>query len=122
MERDYTKPIFFVLLFFAFILMGFLCKVLSSVLIPVAIAIFMALAFYPVVRNLEAKAKIKWGIGTLLVVALLLIVIASVSSILVKGVSTIANEYSKLSVCFYLLLHLLFDFLILLFLTTKMQT
>ena len=48
MERDYTKPIFFVLLFFAFILIGFLCKVLSSVLIPVAIAIFMALAFYPV--------------------------------------------------------------------------
>ena len=95
MERDYTKPIFFVLLFFAFILLGFLCKVLSSVLVPVAIAIFMALAFYPVVKNLEAKAKIKWGIGTLLVVALLLIVIASVSSILVKGVSTIANEYSK---------------------------
>ena len=95
MERDYTKPIFFVLLFFAFILMGFLCKVLSSVLIPVAIAIFMALSFYPVVRNLEKKAKIKWGLGSLLIVAVILVVIVTVGSILVKGFSTIASEYSK---------------------------
>ena len=95
MERDYTKPIFYVLLFFAFILTGFLCKVLASVLIPVAIAILMALAFYPVVKNLEAKAKIKWGIGTLIVVLVILVVIASVSGILVKGFSTISNEYSK---------------------------
>ncbi|MBO4629592.1 MAG: AI-2E family transporter [Treponema sp.] len=95
MERDYTKPIFFVLLFFAIILMGFLCKVLSSVLIPVAIAIFMALAFYPIVKNLEAKAKIKWVFGTLIVVLIVLVAIGSVSSILAKGVSTIASEYSK---------------------------
>ena len=95
MERDYTKPIFFVLLFFAFILMGFLCKVLSSVLIPVAIAVFMALSFYPVVRNLEKKAKIKWGLGSLLIVAVILVVIVTVGSILVKGFSTIASEYSK---------------------------
>ena len=95
MERDYTKPIFFVLLFFAFILIGFLCKVLSSVLIPVAIAIFMALSFYPVVRNMETKAKIKWVFGSLLVVILVLVTIVSVSGILVKGVSTIASEYSK---------------------------
>lgn len=95
MERDYTKPIFFVLLFFAFILMGFLCKVLSSVLIPVAIAIFMALAFYPVVKNLEAKAHIKWVFGTLIVVVIVLLAIGSVSSFLAKGVQTIATEYSK---------------------------
>ena len=95
MERDYTKPIFFVLLFFAFILIGFLCKVLSSVLIPVAIAIFMALAFYPIVKNLETKAHIKWVFGTLIVVLIVLVAIGSVSSILAKGVQTIASEYSK---------------------------
>ena len=95
MERDYTKPIFFVLLFFAFILTGFLCKVLSSVLIPVAIAILMALAFYPVVRNLEAKARVNWIVGSLLIVLIILIAIGSVSGILIKGLSTIANEYSK---------------------------
>ena len=95
MERDYTKPIFFVLLFFAFILTGFLCKVLSSVLIPVSIAIFMALAFYPVVRNLEIKTKINWVVGCLIIVVIILIVIFFVSGILVKGFSTIANEYSK---------------------------
>ena len=95
MERDYTKPIFYVILFFAFILTGFLCKVLSSVLIPVAIAILMALAFYPVVRNLEVKAKVNWIVGTILIVLVILIAIVSVSSILVKGFSTITNEYSK---------------------------
>ena len=95
MERDYTKPIFFVLLFFAFILTGFLCKVLSSVLIPVAIAILMALAFYPVVRNLEVKARINWIVGSLLIVLIILIAIVSLSGILFKGLSTIANEYSK---------------------------
>ena len=95
MERDYTKPIFFVLLFFAFILTGFLCKVLSSVLIPVSIAIFMALSFYPVVRNLEIRAKINWVVGCLLIVAIILVVIFFVSGILVKSFSTIASEYSK---------------------------
>ena len=95
MERDYTKPIFFVLLFFAFILTGFLCKVLSSVLIPVAIAIFMALSFYPVVRNLEIKAKFNWVAGCIIVVILVLVAIGSISGILIKGVQTIANEYSK---------------------------
>ena len=95
MERDYTKPIFFVLLFFAFILTGFLCKVLASVLIPVAIAILMALAFYPVVRNLEVKAKINWIAGSLIILVVVLIVLFFASGILVKGFSTIANEYSK---------------------------
>lgn len=75
--------------------MGFLCKVLSSVLIPVAIAIFMALAFYPVVKNLEAKAHIKWIFGTLIVVVIVLLAIGSVSSLLARGFQTIASEYSK---------------------------
>ena len=95
MERDYTKPIFYILLFFAFILTGFLCKVLSSVLLPVVIAILMALSFYPVIRNLEIKAKINWIVGSLLIVFIILVAIFSVSSILIKGLSTIANEYSK---------------------------
>lgn len=95
MERDYTKPIFYILLFFAFILTGFLCKVLSSVLLPVVIAILMALSFYPVIRNLEIKAKINWIAGSLLIVFIILVAIFSVSSILIKGLSTIANEYSK---------------------------
>ena len=91
MERDYTKPIFFVLLFFAFILMGFLCKVLSSVLIPVAIAILMALAFYPIVRNMEIRAKINWVVGSLLIVLVIIVVLFFASGILVKGFSTIAS-------------------------------
>ncbi len=95
MERDYTKPIFFVLLFFAFILTGFLCKVLASVLIPVAIAILMALAFYPIVRNLEIRAKINWIVGSLIIVAVIIVALFFVSGLLVKGFSTIASEYSK---------------------------
>ena len=55
----------------------------------------MALAFYPVVRNMEAKAKIKWVPGSILVVVLVLVAIGSISGILAKGVSTIASEYSK---------------------------
>lgn len=55
----------------------------------------MALAFYPVVKNLEAKAHIKWIFGTLIVVVIVLLAIGSVSSFLAKGVQTIATEYSK---------------------------
>ncbi len=95
MERDYSKPIFYTLMFFAFILLGFLCKVLSSVLIPVTIAILMALAFYPVVRNMEIRAKINWIVGSLLIVIVILVTLFFASGILVKGFSTIASEYSK---------------------------
>ena len=94
-ETNYQKPIFFVLLFFAFILTGFLCKVLASVLIPVAIAILMALAFYPIVRNLEIRAKINWIVGSLIIVAVIIVALFFVSGLLVKGFSTIASEYSK---------------------------
>ena len=94
-DTDYTKPIFFILMFFAIILTGFLCKVLSSVFIPVAISILMALAFYPIVKNLELKAKIKWPIGSLIVVLIIIITIASLSGILVSSLSTITSEYPK---------------------------
>ncbi len=94
-DKSFAKPIFFLLLFFAIILAGFLCMELSSVLIPVTLAILMALSFYPVVRNLEIKAKIPWIAGSLIIVLLILVTIFSVSGLLVKGLSTIANEYSK---------------------------
>lgn len=94
-ERNFEGPIFFILSFFAIVLTGFLFKVLSSVFIPVVAAILMALAFYPVVNNLEVKAKINWTIGSLFVVLIVIVGFASISGILVKGLSTIANEYPK---------------------------
>ena len=46
-----------VLLFISLILMGFICKTLSSVLLPVITAIFFSFALLPVIQFLKNKCK-----------------------------------------------------------------
>lgn len=94
-ERNFTAPIFFILLFLAVIVMGTLCKILSSVFLPVVIAVFMAFVFMPILTKLHQKIKIPWVAEVILVDVFLLVVIFILSSFLFKSLSTIVAEYPK---------------------------
>ena len=74
-EKNYTRKIYMVLLFISLILMGFICKTLSSVLLPVITAIFFSFALLPVIQFLKNKCKIPWGISTIILVVLIFIIL-----------------------------------------------
>ncbi len=94
-DKDFTRPIFYILLFLAVIVVGTLCKVLSSVVIPIVLAVFLALTFIPVVQKINKKFKIPWVLTVLLIDILLLAAIAAISTLLFNSLSTITSEYPK---------------------------
>lgn len=94
-EKDYTKPIFYVLLLMAVILAGTLCKVLSSVVLPVVIAIILAFIFSPILEKMNKKFKIPWILSVIIIDILLIFAIATISSLLLRSLSTITSEYPK---------------------------
>ena len=94
-EKDYSRLTFYVLLFLAVIVVGALCKVLASVLVPVVFAVFLALTFLPVVQKISKKTKIPWVVTILFIDILLIVAIAALSSLLFKSLSTITAEYPK---------------------------
>ena len=94
-EKDYSRLTFYALLFLAVIVVGALCRVLSSVLLPVVFAIFLALTFLPVVQKINKKTKAPWVLIIILIDILLIVAIAALSSLLFKSLSTITSEYPK---------------------------
>ena len=94
-EKNYTRKIYMVLLFISLILMGFICKTLSSVLLPVITAIFFSFALLPVIQFLKNKCKIPWGISTIILVVLIFIILFLTGTLLVSSLSTIVVEYPK---------------------------
>lgn len=94
-DKNYTKKIYFVLIFFAIILTFFLCKVLSSVLLPIIFALFLSFILYPIIKKLKEKTKIPWAVSTIILVVATLIILIALTSLLISSLTTIANEYPK---------------------------
>lgn len=92
-DNIYSKKIFLILLFFAIIVLGILCKVLHAVVLPMLVAILIAFVLKPVVQNLNKKFKIPWSISSIIVILLFLILIAGLSSILIKSLKTVVEKY-----------------------------
>ena len=94
-EKDYSKAIFFILFFLAIIALGTLCKLLSSVILPVVVAVLMTFSFMPVILKLNRKLKIPWILLVIIIDIILLFTIFALSSLLVSSLSTIIAEYPK---------------------------
>jgi predicted PurR-regulated permease PerM len=94
-EKDYSKAIFYILFFLAIIALGTLCKLLSSVILPVVVAVLMTFSFMPVILKLNRKLKIPWILLVLIIDIILLFAIFGLSSLLVSSLSTIIAEYPK---------------------------
>ncbi len=94
-DNSYTKKIYVILLMFSLVLLGTLCKLLSSVVLPVIIAFLLALAMYPAVKKLNTKFHFPWILAVFSVIILMIAFVGILSSLLVKGLSTIFAEYPK---------------------------
>jgi len=94
-QANYSRNIFYVLLFFAIILSGYILKVTSSIILPIIIAIFLSLVFFPIVKKLNQKFKFPWVISSILITILFLVAIFAISTLLVTSLSSIATQYPK---------------------------
>lgn len=94
-EKNFSRPVFYLLLFLTVIVIGALCKILSPVILPVVITIFLSFVFLPVVTKINKKLKIPWVLTVILVIIILLVTIIGLSSLLLKSLSTILAEYPK---------------------------
>lgn len=96
MDNNTTNNrIFYLLLFFAIVLSGFLCKILSSVFLPVIYAIMLSFVLLPVIRKINLKLGIPWVISSILVILLFTVLFIFLSSIIASSLSVIFAEYPK---------------------------
>lgn len=93
-DNSYNQKIFYLILFFAIIIAGALCKALSSVMLPIITAVLLVFVFKRVPERLS-KIKIPYIISCLIIIVLLVIIIFSFSSLLFSSLSTIISEYPK---------------------------
>jgi len=89
------NKVFFILLFFAVIAAGFLFKTLSSVILPVIIAVMLSFVLLPIIKKFNVKTGIPWIVSTLIVVGLFLILFFTLFSLLARSLTTIVSEYPK---------------------------
>lgn len=90
---DYSKQIYFILLFLSVIVAGFVMKALGEVILPVIFASMLSFSFLPLVKKMNAKGHIPWALCSILVTLLEILIILGVSGVLVTSLSTIASQY-----------------------------
>ena len=90
-----NNKIYFVLLFFAVIVTGFLLKNLSSVFLPVVLSVMLAFILLPIIKKMNAKLHLPWILSSILVLVLFLVIFLGLFSLLLKSLTTIISEYPK---------------------------
>lgn len=74
-ENKFTKGIFFILLFFAFVLLCAVLKVMDSFFKPVILSVLLSFIFYPSIKRLNIVLKFPWWLSTIIVFAISLIIV-----------------------------------------------
>ena len=107
LNNNSDNKIFYLLLFFAIILCGFLCKILSSVFLPIIYSVFLSFVLLPLIRKINLKTGIPWIISSILVIVLFSVLFISISSLLVSSLSVIVADYPKYETKFMSIFQLL---------------
>lgn len=92
---DFTKRIYYILVFLAIIVCGVLLKISVSFMLPVTVAVLLSCVFYPIVKKMNEKLHFPWIAGTLLMALIFVVIITLVSTIIGTSLSTIVGQYSK---------------------------
>ena len=94
-ERNYSRQIFYTLVIFSVVIFGVLGKVLSSVIIPVVVSLLLSLVLYPIIKELHLKFHFPWALGTVLMVAAVLVIFGILATFVGNSVSAFLTQYSK---------------------------
>ena len=94
-KNNNSNRIFYLVLFLAVVLAGFLFKTMSTVLIPVVLSFMLSFVFLPIIKKLNVKTGIHWVISSLIIVILFFIALLGLTSILLSSLTGIIAEYPK---------------------------
>ena len=94
-SNHFPKRIYYLFLFFAVVLAGFLCKTMSTVIIPVILSFMLSFVFLPLIKKINVKTGIPWVICSLIVIILFLAVFLGITSLLLSSLTGIIAEYPK---------------------------
>ena len=94
-HNSISHGIFLLLLFLCIIIVGTICKLMASVIVPVVIAVMLAFVLEPIVRKLNSAVHIPWIIAEIIVLLLLVVLISVLANMFVSGVSTIIDLYPR---------------------------
>lgn len=99
-NTNYTKGIYTLLFIVTTVICCFVLKTLHTFILPVLFAIFLSFVFIPIVNKIHNKTRIPWGIISVFIVFILIVMISVITFLLSSGVSTIISEYPKYEVKF----------------------
>ncbi len=94
-RTNYTKGIFYLLLCLSIIAVGAVLKITAEVVLPVTVAIFLALVFHPVISTLHTKFRIPTALGITIMFLIIFVVMLFVGSLLVSSTKAILTLYPK---------------------------
>ena len=94
-SQGYAKKIFYLILFLAVVLAGFLLRTMSSVIIPVVLSFMLSFVLLPIIKKVNLKTGIPWIISSLIIVVLFFVALLGITSLLLGSISGIIAEYPK---------------------------
>lgn len=93
-ENKYTKGIFYLLSFIAFIVALTVLKVTASFFLPLTISILFSFIFYPFVKKLS-QFKIPWILAVVIMLGLTLFLFSIIANILISSCKSIVSAYPR---------------------------
>lgn len=93
---SHLNQIKYILSFFAVVLLAYLLKILSTILIPLVLAFFIALLFYPFVKWLVSK-KVPYWASVLLIIGFIFFTGDFIIEMLIKSVSNFTSSQQELT-------------------------
>lgn len=108
-QNNNSNRIFYLVLFLAVVLAGFLFKTMSTVLIPVVLSFMLSFVFLPIIKKMNVKTGIPWVICSLIIVVLFFVILLGVTSILITSLTGIIAEFPKYETRFMSIYQLIAD-------------
>ena len=93
--KNYSKGIFYILLFALIVLITATLKVTASFVLPLLFSLMLSFVFYPFVNRLYKTLRIPWVLGVMIVVALYIAVFLAVGNLLFSSFKTVIGAYPK---------------------------
>ncbi len=94
-EKNYTKSIYYILLIICAVIAACILKTTSSVVLPLTIALLLALIFYPLIKKGHERFHIPWILCVFIILGITIIVVAILSNLLTTSLKTIISAYPK---------------------------
>ncbi len=94
-QNNFSRRIFYIILFFAVVLVGFLCKTMSTVIIPVVLSFMLSFIFLPLIKKINIKTGIPWVLSSLILILLFFVIFLALASLLLTSLSGIISETPK---------------------------